>query len=346
MSLKIQYLTCAAALLAATLTAQTPAAPDPQMKAVLDQLSSMGGKPAETLTPVEARKQPTPADAVKALLQKQGKSTAPEAVEKVEDRSIPGPGGQIPIRIYMPKGTGPFPVVLYIHGGGWVFADLNTYDSSPRALANAAGAVVVSTHYRQGPENKFPAAHNDVYAAYQWVRSNATYLKGDPGRISVVGESAGGNMALGVALMARQKGGPMPVYLGLIYPVAQTGFDTPSYRENANAKPLNRAMMQWFFKNAARPGDAKNPLLALTTEANLKGLPPTTIITAQIDPLRSEGKELADKMMAAGVPVAYRNYAGVTHEFFGMGAVVDKAKEAVNVVANELKKAYAASAHQ
>ena len=346
MSLNLHYLTFAAALLAGTLTAQTPPAPDPQMKAVLDQLSSRGGKPTETLTAAEARKQPSPADAVKALLQKQGKSTAPEAVEKVEDRTIAGPAGQIPIRLYWPKGTGPFPIIFYIHGGGWVIADLNTYDSSPRALANAAGAVVVSTHYRQGPENKFPAAHNDVYAAYQWVRNNATYLKGDPAKISVVGESAGGNMAIGVALMARQKGGQMPVYLGLIYPVAQTGFDTPSYRENANAKPLSKAMMQWFFKNAAGPGDAKNPLLALTTAANLKGLPPTTIITAQIDPLRSEGKDLADKLMAAGVPVAYRNYDGVTHEFFGMGAVVDKARDAVNVVASELKKAYAASAHE
>lgn len=337
------YLSLVTASLVATtaLFAQQPSKPDAEMKAVLDQLAALGGKPIETLTPAEARKQPSPADAVKSLLQKQGKSTAPEAVGKVEDKMISGPAGQIHLRVYTPKGTGPFPVLFYIHGGGWVIADLDTYDSSPRALANAAGAVVVSTHYRQAPESKFPAAHDDVFAAYQWTLKQASSLQGDPNKIAVIGESAGGNMAIGVSMMAREKGIKMPLHEVLVYPVAQTGLDTPSYKENANAKPLNKAMMAWFFKHTlSSPSDAQKPLLALTTAANLKGLPPTTIITAQIDPLRSEGKDLADKLKAAGVPVVYRNYDGVTHEFFGMGAVVSKAKDAVSLAADELKKAY------
>ena len=159
-----------------------PAAPDAQMQAVLDAHAKLGPKPLETLTPEQARRQPSPADAVKALLKQQGKSTAPEGVGKVEDRTITGPAGAIPVRIYWPSGAGPFPVVLYIHGGGWVIATLDTYDASARALTNAAGAVIVSTHYRQAPEHKFPAAHEDTFAAYKWVLANARSLNGDATR--------------------------------------------------------------------------------------------------------------------------------------------------------------------
>ncbi|MBC7943818.1 MAG: alpha/beta hydrolase fold domain-containing protein, partial [Burkholderiales bacterium] len=178
--------------------------PDPQMQAVLDQLAALGGKPIETLSAEEARKQPTPADAVKALLQKQGKSTAPMPVAKVQDGEIPGPAGPIRARIYTPEGGGPLPVIVYYHGGGWVIANLDTYDASARALANAAKAIVVSSHYRQAPEHKFPAAHEDAFAAYQWVLNNAVAFNGNPNRVSVVGESAGGNLAAAVALMARE----------------------------------------------------------------------------------------------------------------------------------------------
>ncbi len=258
---------------------------------------------------------------------------------------ISGPSGQIPIRIYTPKGNGPFPGVLYIHGGGWIIADLDTYDSSARALANAVGAVIISTHYRQVPEHKFPAAHEDVFAAYQWLLNNASSVKADASKVAVVGESAGGNMAIGVSMMARDKGLPMPLHQVLVYPVAQTKFDTPSYKENASAKPLSMSMMEWFFKHTvSKADDTRSPFLALTTVANLKNLPPTTIITAQIDPLRSEGKTLADKLKEAGVAVTYQNYDGVTHEFFGMGAAVDKAKDAVNFAADKLKSAFGSTA--
>jgi acetyl esterase/lipase len=315
--------------------------PDPEMKAVLDALASLGGKPIETLTPAEARKQSSPADAVKKVLQQQGKSTAPEAVGNVENRNIPGAAGQIAIRIYTPAGDGPFPVLFYIHGGGWVIADLDTYDSSARALTNAAQAVVVSTHYRQAPEHPYPAAHDDVFAAYQWTLKNAAGLKGDPARVAVAGESAGGNMAAVVSIRARDRKLQMPVHQLLVYPVAGTDMNTESYRENANAKPLSKPMMSWFAKHylglAAATGNAE---INLAARRDLKGLPATTIITADIDPLRSEGQALAIALQSAGVAVASRNFEGSTHEFFGMGAVVPDAKEAVAFAGAELKKAF------
>jgi acetyl esterase/lipase len=317
------------------------AKPNAQMQAVLDELSILGPAPLGSLSAIEARKQPSPADAVKALLKKQGKSTDPEAVGKVENKSIEGAAGQIPIRIYTPKGEGPFPIIVYYHGGGWVIADLDTYDASPRALVNATNAVVVSAHYRQAPEHKFPAAHEDAYAAYKWVLEHAKELNGNAKKIALVGESAGGNMAAAVCVMVRERKTQLPIYQVLVYPIADDNIETTSYRENAKAKPLGSAGMQWFFKQYLNsPAEGKNHLISLLSEKNLKGLPPTTIITAQIDPLRSEGKAYSDLLQQAGVVVRYKNYEGVTHEFFGMASVVDKAKEAQQFVAEGLKEAF------
>ena len=328
---------------AATAFAAAPKPPkaDPKMQAVLNQLKALGGKPIETLTPSAARKQPTPTDAVLALLKKQGKPTDPEPVAKIDKIGIPGPAGNtIYTRVYTPQGSGPFPVIVYIHGGGWVIADLDVYDASPRALANAASAVVFSIEYRHAPENKFPAAHEDSYAATQWVFQNAAKFNGDPAKVAIVGESAGGNMATAVCLMARDRGGKMPIYQGLVYPVAQVGAETESYKEYYNAKPLNVPMLKWFVKYTTKSkADANNPYLNLL-KANLKGLPPATIVAAQIDPLCTEGKMLADKFTAAGVPVRYQLYNGVTHEFFGMAAIVDKAKMAQVLLADGLKSAF------
>lgn len=324
-----------------SVSAQTPPKADPQMKAVLSALGSLGGKPIEKLTPAQARKQPGPPDAVKVVLKKQGKSTAPEPVAKVEDRKVPGPAGSIPVRVYTPEGSGPFPVLVYMHGGGWVIASVQAYDSSCRALANLAKCVVVSVGYRQAPEHRFPAAHEDSYAAAQYVMAHASDFGGDPKRVAVGGESAGGNLAAAVCLMARDRGGRMPIYQMLVYPIAGYDFNTPSYRENAKAKPLNRAMMMWFYRYYLRtPKDAQSPYISLVKVRNLRGLPPATVITAQIDPLRSEGKTYADHLRAAGDPVVYRNYNGVTHEFFGMGAVVDKAKQANALAAQGLQSAF------
>jgi len=317
------------------------AKPNQQMQAVLDQFAALHPKPINTLSAPQARKQPSPADAVKALMKKEGKSTTPMPVGNVTNRMIPGPGGQIPVRIYTPQGSGPYPVVVYYHGGGWVIADLDTYDASARAMTNMANAVLVSSHYRQGPEHKFPAAHEDAFAAYRWALKNAKSLKGDPAKVAVMGESAGGNLAAAVSMMARDSSVQLPVYQVLVYPIAGYDFNTPSYEENANAKPLNKPMMQWFFQHyLRRPADGKSPLIDLVN-ADLQGLPPATVITDEIDPLRSEGQQLAERLKSAGVEVDSKNYEGVTHEFFGMGTVVDEAKQAEQQAAAGLKKGFA-----
>lgn len=339
-STTVGVLTSAMAL---TLTAQT-SKPDPEMKTVLDALASLGGKPIETLSPAEARKQPTPADAVKKVLQQQGRSTEPEPVGNVDNRMVAGPGGQVPVRIYSPTGTAPHPIILYIHGGGWVIADLDTYDASARALTNAAQAIVVSTHYRQAPEHRYPAAHDDVFAAYEWTLKNAQALKGNSSRVAVAGESAGGNMAAVVSIRARDRKITMPVHQLLVYPVADTQMNTDSYREHASAKPLNKPMMEWFARHYLGEKAMKgNSEIDLAARRDLRGLPGTTIVTADIDPLRSEGEMLAKALKGAGVDVAFRNFEGSTHEFFGMGAVVPDAKEAVTFAAGELKKAFAST---
>jgi acetyl esterase/lipase len=317
---------------------------EPQMQAVLDKLASLRPKPLETLSPEEARHQPTIADAVKALMQERRMSTDPEPVGKIEDRNIAGAAGEIPARIYWPAGAGPFPVILYIHGGGWVIATIDTYDASARALTNAASTVVVSIEYRKGPEQKFPSAHDDAFAAYQWVLANAKSINGDSARIAVVGESAGGNLATNVSIMARDRKVQLPVYQVLIYPVANNSLNSPSMIENAHARPLNRAMLAWFLAHYLNDqSESGDPRIALVN-ASLSGLPPTMVITAEIDPLRSEGEMLANRLRTAGVAAEYRSYEGMTHEFFGTGAVVDKAKQAVAQVASGLKKAFAIGA--
>ncbi len=317
-----------------------PASLTPQMQAVLETLDSLsGGKKLTDLTPQQARQAPSPADAVMALM-KEKNIPMPASQVDTSGIQIPIGGGQhIQARVYTPKsGTAPFPVIVYYHGGGWVIANLDTYNASAQGLAEQTGAVVVSVAYRQAPENKFPTAHNDSYAAYAWVLDNAAAIKADPNRVAVAGESAGGNLAAAVCLMARDKKAQLPLHQLLVYPIAGYDLNTPSYKANANAKPLNKPLMAWFFdKYLKSPADGTSPMISLV-QANLKGLPPATIITAEIDPLMSEGKALADKLKAAGVPVTYQNYEGVTHEFFGMATVLPQAKQAQQLAASELKK--------
>lgn len=320
--------------------AQQPPKAEPHMQKVLDALASLGGKPTETLTPAEARKQPTPTDAVKKVLTDMGKSTAPEAGVTVKDMMIAGPLGDFPIHIYTPAGKGPFPVMVYYHGGGFVLADTKTYDASPRALAKMANAIMVAVDYHLAPEHKFPAAPNDAYAAYVWTLAHAKEFNGDPTRVAVGGESAGGNLATVVSMMARDKKIQMPVHQLLVYPVVSDDMNSPSYKRNAAAKPLSKPMMAWFFKHYG--ADATNPYAVPIKAASLKGMPSATIIAAEIDPLQSEGKAYGDRLKKDGVSVTYKEYTGVTHEFFGMGAVVPKAKEAEQFAADQLMKAFAA----
>ena len=334
----------AAALVCNFAAAQDAAQPpkaEPAMQKVLDALKALNPKPIESLSPQEARVQPLPGDAVKKVLTDMHKSTAPEPGVTVKDLNIPAQGGgTIPLHVYVPEGSGPFPVMMYFHGGGFVIADTKAYDASPRALAKMAKAIMVSVDYRRAPEHKFPAAPEDAFAAYTYTLAHAKEWGGDPMRVAVGGESAGGNLATVVSLMARDKKVQMPVHQLLVYPVVDNDMNRPSYQQNANAKPLNKPMMAWFFKHYG--ADPKSPYALPLKNAQLAGLPPATVIGAEIDPLRDEGKAYADKLQAAGVKVDYKLYTGVTHEFFGMGAVVPKAKDAEQYAADALKKAFAA----
>ncbi len=326
-----------AAITLTSFQANAAAKPDNDMNKVLNELSNKGGKPIESLTAVEARTQPTPADAVKVVMQKEKKEKQPELAE-VKDIQVDGAAGKIAARIYVPKGDGPKPVVVYYHGGGFVIATNDVYDATPRSLAEQTKAIFVSVEYRKAPESKFPAAHEDAFAAYKWVLANAASFGGDPKRVALAGESAGGNLALNVAVRARDEKIQQPTHQLLVYPVAGSNMETESYKEHANAKPLNKPMMAWFVKQYLNnPEEANDPRINIIA-ANLKGLPSTTIITAEIDPLRTEGKLLADKLKDAGVKVDYKNYNGVTHEFFGMASVVNDAKDAQKMAAANLKK--------
>lgn len=323
----------------ASATGDPAAKADTDMKKVLDAFAKLDPKPIEKLSPEEARRQPTMADAVAKVLQDNGKSAAPDASVTTRDMQIDGAAGPIPATIYTPAGaSGTLPVIVYYHGGGFVIATNKTYDASARALSKMVGAVVVAVEYRKAPENKFPASHDDAIAAYKWTLANAGKIGGDARKIALAGESAGGNLAVDVAIAARDQHLQAPLHVLAVYPVAGDDLETPSYKENADAKPLNKPMMQWFVKHLTTgPQDLQDARIDLIGKADVKGLPPTTIITAQIDPLRSDGQKLADKMKLAGVKVTLRNYEGVTHEFFGMGAVVAKAKDAEDFAASALK---------
>ena len=310
------------------------------MAVVIEKLKSYNAPPLTSLSATEARKQPSPADAAMAVMLEHDIPLTPGNVDTI-GKDIPVKGGQVHVRIYTP-GTGKdtYPVIVYYHGGGWVIADLNTYNASAEGLANQVEAVVVSVAYRQAPEHKFPTAHNDCYAAYEWTVKNAASIKGDPKRIAVVGESAGGNLAAAVSMMARDKGMQLPVHQVLVYPIAGYDFNTPSYKQSDSIAPLNSGLMKWFFeKYLNSPSDGKGQMISLVT-ANLKGLPSTTIIAAEYDPLRSEGEMLSDNLKKAGVNTNYKLYKGVTHEFFGMAAVVPDAKDAQSFATVELKRAF------
>ena len=316
-------------------------APDmkPEMQVVIEKLESLGGKPIETLSAKEARMQPTPADAIMAVMN-DNHIPVPVPMCDTMGKEIPVTGGFIHARIYKPKTGSNFPVIVYYHGGGFVIATIDTYNASAEALCEQAGAIVVAVEYRKAPEYKFPTAHTDALAAYQWTLNNAASWGADAKKIAVVGESAGGNLAASVSIMAREKGIMLPVAEVLVYPIANNDINTASYIKNANAKPLSKPMMMWFTKNYVNTmAEAADPRLALV-KANLKGLPPTTIITAEIDPLHDDGEMLSNKMKEAGVKTEYKNYAGVTHEFFGMAAVVPQAKEAQAFAVQQLKAAF------
>jgi len=316
---------------------------NPQMQGVLDELAGLQPAPVESLQPEAARQGPTPADAVKKLLEKKHLDPAPESVDRVKDLTIEGPDGSIDVRVYAPASDEPLPVLVYWHGGGWVIAYPDTYYATPRALANVARCIGFPGHYRHAPESPFPAAVEDAYATYEWVREHAAELGGDPNRVAVAGESAGGNLAAVVTQIAKE-GGALPVFQLLVYPVTNHDFDTPSMRESEDAKPLNTAMMRWFWAHyLENESDADSPKASPLRAPDLSGLPPALVVLAEVDPLRSEGEQYADRLREAGVQVEVHQYDGVTHEFFGMTAILEPAREAVSLAAERLRAAFGTS---
>ena len=279
---------------------------------------------------------------VRPLFGQLGPQVAGEAVAAVADRTIPGPDGPLAIRVYTPEGRGPFPVLVFFHGGGFVLCSLDTHDGLCRSLCNAVGCIVVSVDYRLAPEAVFPSAPEDCYAATCWVGEHAASLGGDPARIAVGGDSAGGNLSAVTALMVRDRGGPELRHQLLIYPVMDCSFDTPSYRENATGYLLSRDMMRWFWGHyLAEDAHAADPLASPLRAPNLAGLPPAHVVTAEFDPLRDEGEAYALRLSDAGVPTEQIRYDGMFHGFFSMDAQLDQAKVAQAAAARALRTAFA-----
>jgi acetyl esterase len=308
---------------------------DPQVQALLEEMAAFETPPLSNTSVEDARNQ-----IVQGIALWRGE---PTPIKQVEDREIPGPQGNIPVRIYTPEGAGPFPVLVYFHGGGWVICNLDTHDDSCRKLANLAGCIVVSVDYRLAPEHKFPAAAEDCYAATRWAAENAASFNGDPARLAIGGDSAGGNLAAVVALMARDRGGPPLVFQLLIYPVTDYYTPgTPSYQENAEGYFLTRDDMIWFWNHYLNDeSEAKHPYASPLQAPDLSNLPPALVITAEFDPLRDEGEKYAERLREAGVPVVLKRYDGMIHGFFGMGARVDKSIQANAEAAEALRSAFA-----
>ncbi|MGH7948906.1 MAG: alpha/beta hydrolase [Candidatus Binataceae bacterium] len=296
---------------------------DPQMQAFLDQMKAAGAKPLRAPTAAQARE--TFAELVAVLGQ-----GPREQVAKVEDRKVAGPGGQIPLRIYTPAQRPPTGVLIWFHGGGWVLGDLESHDPVCRALANGSGCVTVSVDYRLAPESKFPAAAEDCYAATKWAAENAAALGAPGAKLAVAGDSAGGNLAAAVALMARDRGAPKVAFQLLVYPAIDAADDTPSQMRFAeDGYILSRLDMEWFWGHYLKsPADRENPYACPNQAKSLAGLAPALVMTAGYDPLCDEGDAYAGQMKRAGVVVTLSRYPGVTHGFFSMAAMLDEGKRA------------------
>ncbi|MEW8978061.1 MAG: alpha/beta hydrolase [Symbiobacterium sp.] len=304
-----------------------------EAEAFLKQLAEVGGPALNDLPPAEAR----------AMAAQLSAHAEVEPVASIVDRTIPGPAGEIPVRIYTPAGEGPFPVLLYFHGGGWVIGSPDTVHATCALLANRAGAIVVSVDYRLAPEHKFPAAAEDCYAATAWAAENARSFGGDPRRIAVAGDSAGGNLAAVVSLMAREKGYPQIAYQVLIYPVTDHNFETQSYRENGADYFLTTAMMQWFWNHyLGTEADGKDWRASPLQVADASDLPPAFVITAEFDPLRDEGEAYAQKLAAAGNTVTVKRFLGQIHGFCTLLDAMPAGRQALEEAAAQLRLAFAA----
>jgi acetyl esterase len=306
---------------------------DPQAKRIIDATNALGLPPVEQMSPADARESMRTRTAALGPI---------EDIALVGDHRVPVDGGEITVRCYTPAGAGPFPALVFFHGGGWVIGDLFTHDGICRSLANAAGCVVASVDYRLAPEHKYPVAVEDAFAATRWVAQHGEQLGVDARRLAVGGDSAGGNLAAVVSLMSREQGGPGLALQALIYPATQHSFDTRSYEEHADGYLLTRNGMRWFWNHyLRRPEDGAETHASPLLSRDLGGLAPALVITAEYDPLRDEGEAYADRLREAGVPVTLTRYPGMIHGFFRMINLVDKARAARDEVAGALRKAFA-----
>ncbi len=305
---------------------------DPQTKALLDYLGSLGTPPLETLSSDLARK---------AFQLPQGEI---EPVGRVEERTIPGPECEIPVRVYYPKEEqAAYPALVYYHGGGWVVGNIETHDNICRALTNLANCITISVDYRLAPEHKFPSAVYDCYAAVEYVSDHAEEFHVDPARIAVGGDSAGGNLAAVISNLAKDRQKPTICFQLLLYPATNIwGEPTQSMVENAEGYFLTRGTMEWFLNcySNGEEVDKGNPLLAPILFKNLNGLPPALVITAEYDPLRDEGELYAKKLEDAGVKVELVRYDGTIHGFMSMASVISLGKRALEKSGHALSEVF------
>ncbi len=305
---------------------------DPQAAALLETVEAMGEPPTHALSVESARER------LRGLFA----DASREEVDRVEDVSIGGPAGAIPVRLYAPAGEG-HPLVVYLHGGGWTVGDLETYDPLCRALSNATGCAVLSVEYRLAPEHPFPAAVEDAYAAVEWATEFGGRINCDPERVAVAGDSAGGNLSAAVTLLARDRGGPALEHQALLYPAvaAPEIHEFESHEENAEGYLLEAESARWYYeKYLPDPLDRRNEYAAPLLARDLSGLPPATVVTAGFDPLRDEGEAYAVRLREAGVPVEHHSYGGMIHGFVSFLDQFDAAHDALGTVARELRRAF------
>jgi acetyl esterase/lipase len=301
----------------------------PQCKAFLDQLASMGGTPLHEMAPSEARAMALPPDL----------AGPKQPIHRVADRTVPGPAGRLPIRVYTPTPASGLPGLVYFHGGGFVLGTLDSADRVCRDLAHLAGRVVVSVDYRLAPEHPFPAAVDDAVAATQYVIENAGEFGIDARQVAVGGESAGGNLAAVTALRCRGSVTPSLAFQLLVYPQVDFADESPSMREYAAGHFITSDMLAYFDRHylGASPNRRQPDVSPLA--ADLSGLPPAFVLTAECDPLRDQGEAYARKLEQAGVPVRTKRYEGMIHPFFSLAGIIAGGRTAITDAASALKEA-------
>ena len=304
---------------------------DPQAQALLDQMKAMGFTYTPELTVTSAR------EMLQAML---AVRPAGEPVAHIEDRLIPGPAGEIPIRIYTPEGRGPFPVLVFLHTGGWMVGNLDSQDPLCRRITNRTGCIVVSVDYRLAPENPFPAAVEDSFEATQWAASHAAEFGGDPYRLAIVGDSAGANMAAVVTLLARDRGGAKLAFQLLMFPATDFRLNTPTMEELGEGYNVTKDQMIWIRNNyLPNSADWTNPLASPLLASDLSGLPPALIIYAEYDPLRDDAEAFAASLKEAGVSVKSSRYDGMIHDFIDL--FEEPGERALAEIASALRAAFA-----